>query len=221
MSPWLYKLSYKGFYAFSYCFVTSCFSYRFEGKFNAPRTGPLLIVANHQSWFDPFLVGLALPRRIRFMARRTLFTDSRALGAFLSALNIIPVNQEGFAREGLRLTRERLDAGDAVLVFPEGARTWDGKMDRLMPGVTLLIRQTGADVLPVGIAGAWDAWPRTRWVPTMSPLFLPPNKATIAVSVGKPINGKQLAAMERGEILEILSKEIHARWEKAKKLRRK
>jgi 1-acyl-sn-glycerol-3-phosphate acyltransferase len=221
MSPRLYKLTYKGFYAFSFCFVTSCFSYRFEGKQKVPRTGPLLIVANHQSWFDPFLVGLALPRRIRFMARRTLFTNHPCLGAFFSALDIIPVNQEGFAREGLRLTRERLDAGDAVLVFPEGARTWDGNMDKLMPGVTLLIRQTGADVLPVGIAGAWDAWPRWRWTPTMSPLFLPPNKATIAVSVGQLINGKQLASMERGDILENLSKGIHAAWEKAKKLRRK
>src|SRR5262249_39024225 len=221
MSPQLLQVTFKGFFAFSFCFVSSCFSLRFEGKQNVPRTGPLLIVANHQSWFDPFLVGLAMPRRIRFMARRTLFTEHRGLGAFLRALDIIPVNQEGFAREGLRLSRERIEAGDAILVFPEGARTWDGNMDRLMPGVTLLIRQTGADVLPVGIAGAWDAWPRWRWTPTMSPLFLPPNKATIAVSVGELINGKQLATMERGEILDVLSKEIHAMWEKAKKLRRK
>jgi 1-acyl-sn-glycerol-3-phosphate acyltransferase len=221
MSPWVYKLTYEAVAAFSYCFVTSCFSYRCEGKKNVPRTGPLLIVANHQSWFDPFLIGVAMPRAIRFMARRTLFTNNPALGRFMTSVNIIPVNQEGFAREGLRLTRERLEAGDAVLIFPEGARTWDGNIDKLMPGVTLLIRQTGADVLPVGIAGAWDAWPRWRWIPTMSPLFLPPNKATIAVSIGKPINGKQLAATERHEILGVLSKEIHAMWEKAKKLKRK
>ena len=221
MSPWLYNLTYEGFYAFSFTFVTFGFSYRCEGKRNVPRDGPLLIVANHQSWFDPFLVGLAIPRRIRFMARRTLFTGNPVLGAFLRGLNIIPVNQEGFAREGLRLTRERLDAGEAVLVFPEGQRSWEGKIDKLMPGVTLLIRQAKPQVLPVGIAGAWDAWPRWRLIPTMSPLFLPPNRATIAVSVGKPLNGAALAALEREEILQTLSKELHLGWDRAKRLRRK
>jgi 1-acyl-sn-glycerol-3-phosphate acyltransferase len=220
MSPWIYNLIYEGFHAFSFAFVFSTFSFRSEGKANVPRRGPLLIVANHQSWFDPFLVGLAIPRRIRFMARRTLFTGNRILGAFLSGLNIIPVNQEGFAREGLRLTKERLNAGEAVLVFPEGERSWDGKIGKLMPGVTLLIRQTKATVLPVGIAGAWDAWPRWRLVPTISPLLLPPNKATIAVSVGKPLNGGRLASMEREQILTELDKELHVVWQRAKKLRR-
>lgn len=184
MSPWQYNLIYPGFYAFSFTFVTFGFSYSCEGKRNVPRHGPLVIVANHQSWFDPFLVGLPMPRRFRFMARRTLFTGNRALCAFLSGLNIIRVNQEGYAREGLRLTKERLEAGGVFLVFSEGQRSWDGKIDKLMPGIPLLIRQTEANVLPVGIAGAWDAWPRLRLIPTMAPLFLPPNKATIAVSVG-------------------------------------
>jgi 1-acyl-sn-glycerol-3-phosphate acyltransferase len=220
MSPWQYKLIYEGFRAFTYAFVTLGFSYRSEGKANVPSNGPLLIVANHQCWIDPFLVGLAIPRHIRFMARRTLFTNSPGMNAFLSGLSIIPVNQEGFAREGLRLARERLDAGEAVLVFPEGQRTWDGRIGKLMPGVTLLIRQTGADVLPVGIAGAWDAWPRWKLLPSMSPLFLPANKATIAVSIGKPINGKELAASDRDALLASMSGSLHIVWERAKKLRR-
>jgi 1-acyl-sn-glycerol-3-phosphate acyltransferase len=221
MSPWLYNLIYEGFYAFSFTTVTFGFSYRMEGKAHVPRNGPLLIVANHQSWFDPFLVGLALPRRIRFMARRTLFTNHPALGAFFRALHIIPVNQEGFAREGLRLTRERLEAGEAVLVFPEGQRSWDGKIGPLMPGVTMLIRQTGANVLPVGIAGAWHAWPRWKLIPILSPFFLPPNQASIAVSVGKILDGKRLAGMERHEILGQLSTKLHHVWERAERLRRK
>src|SRR5262249_30702035 len=148
MSPRLYNLIYEGFRAFSFAFVTIGFSYRCEGTAKVPRQGPLLIMANHQSWFDPFLVGLCIPRRIRFLARRTLFTGNRLLGAFLSGLNIIPVNQEGFAREGLRLTRECLEAGEAVLGFPGGQRSWDGKIDKRMPGGTLLRPQTQADVLP-------------------------------------------------------------------------
>ena len=221
MSPWLYNLIYEGFHALSFAVVSAGFSFRSEGKGNVPRRGPLLIVANHQSWFDPFLVGLSIPRRMRFMARRTLFTNHRVLGAFLSGLNIIPVNQEGFAREGLRLTRQKLEAGEAVLVFPEGQRTWDGKIGPLMPGMTLVIRQTRANILPVGIAGAWDAWPRWKRLPTLSPPVLPPNSATIAVSVGKPICGACLGAMDRDEMLAELSKELHVVWQRAKKLRRK
>jgi 1-acyl-sn-glycerol-3-phosphate acyltransferase len=221
MSPWKYNLIYEGFRAFTYAFVTLGFSYRSEGKNNVPHNGPLLIVSNHQSWFDPFLIGLAIPRRIRFMARRTLFTGSRGMNAFLSGLSVIPVNQEGFAREGLRLTRERLDAGEAVLIFPEGQRTWDGNIGKLMPGVTLLIRQTGADVLPVGIAGAWHAWPRWKLLPFMSPLFLPANEATIAVSIGKPIRGKQLAEMERHAMLSTMWEQMHQVWASAKRLRRR
>jgi 1-acyl-sn-glycerol-3-phosphate acyltransferase len=221
MSPLKYNLVYEGFRAFTYAFVTLGFSYRSEGKANAPGNGPLLVISNHQSWFDPFLIGLAIPRRIRFMARRTLFTGSRGMNAFLSGLSIIPVNQEGFAREGLRLTRERLDAGEAVLIFPEGQRTWDGNIGKLMPGVTLLIRQTGADVLPVGIAGAWDAWPRWKLLPHVSPIILPANKASIAVSIGKPIHGKQLAGMERETMLRTMSEYMHQVWSSAKRLRRR
>jgi 1-acyl-sn-glycerol-3-phosphate acyltransferase len=221
MSPWLYNLIYEGFHAFSFALITFGFSYRSEGTANVPRQGPLLILANHQSWFDPFLIGLSIPRRIRFMARRTLLTGNRLLGAFLTGMKIIPVNQEGFAREGLRLTRERLEAGDAVLVFPEGQRCWNGKIEKLMPGVSLVIRQTQADVLPVGIAGAWDAWPRWSWLPTLSPLFLPPNKATIAVSVGTPISGARLAAMKREEMLTEIARVLQVGWRRAVKLRRK
>ena len=220
MSPRLYNLIYEGFRASSFAFVTIGFSYRCEGTAKVPRQGPLLIMANHQSWFDPFLVGLSIPRRIRFMARRTLFTGNRLLSSFLRGLNIIPVNQEGFAREGLRLTRQRLDSGEAVLVFPEGQRSWDGKIGPLMPGVTLLIRQTKAEVLPVGIAGAWAAWPRWRLLPTLSPLFLPPNPASIAVSVGEVQSGERLAAMEREEMLTELSKHLNICAARAKKLRR-
>ena len=221
MSPWQYNLIYEGFRAFTYAFVTLGFSYRSEGKSNVPNQGPLLIVANHQSWFDPFLVGLAIPRHIRFMARKTLFTNSRGMNAFLSGLNIIPVNQEGFAREGLRLVKERLEEGEAVLIFPEGQRSWDGNIGKLMPGITLPIRQTGADVLPVGIAGAWDAWPRWKLLPSMSPIFVPANKGSIAVSIGKPISGKALAALEREEMLTSMADHLHVAWVRAHRLQRR
>jgi 1-acyl-sn-glycerol-3-phosphate acyltransferase len=84
-----------------------------------------------------------------------------------------------------------------------------------------LIRQTQVPVVPCAVAGAWHAWPRWRLIPTLAPLFLPPSDATIAVSVGPPLDGLHLAKLERDEMLRELSKAIHQEWEKAKKLRRK
>jgi hypothetical protein len=73
----------------------------------------------------------------------------------------------------------------------------------------------------VGIAGAFDAWPRWRAVPTPAPLFLPAGAGCIAVSIGKPLEAKQFAQMGREESMRSLYLQIEAEWGKAERLRRK
>jgi 1-acyl-sn-glycerol-3-phosphate acyltransferase len=211
---------YDFWYGFTFTALTFGFSYRMEGRRNIPRTGPALLIANHQSWFDPILVGLASPRYLCFLARKTLF-KSRALSWIMRSLNTAAVDQEGFAREGLKTVLDQFQAGRAVLIFPEGERCLDGQMHPFKPGVTLLIKKGKIPIVPVGIAGAWDAWPRTRWLPTLSPLILPPNRAAISVSVGKPLDGQRYAEMPREEMLTALSHELNKAWERAKRLQRK
>ena len=116
---------------------------------------------------------------------------------------------------------EQLKAGQAVLVFPEGERTTTGELQRLKPGVLLLIKRMAAPIVPIGIAGAFDALPRSRKWPKLSPFFLPTTGADIAVSVGEPIPAERYRVMPRAQVLAELQGELERVKERAEHLRRK
>jgi len=196
-------------------------SFRFAGRRNVPAAGPALLIANHESYIDPLLVALASPRHVHFLARATLFHG--IFGRFLRGVNTHPVDQEGFAREGLKAMIDLLGAGWPVLVFPEGERSWDGVMQPFRPGIHLIIKKTHCPIVPCGIAGAHEALPRARKapIPSLSPLFLPPTGASIAVSVGKPLDGALFAKMPREEAMARLFEEVKKVQEHAERLRRK
>lgn len=195
-------------------------SYRAEGRGNIPLTGPTLLLANHQSFLDPCIVGCGTRRHLCFLARKTLFRN-RLFGGLIHRLNAVPVDQEGVAKEGLRTILDQLQAGQAVLVFPEGERTSTGEVQPLKPGVLLLIRRLEVPIVPIGIAGAFDVLPRTRHWPKLSPFFLPPTGADIAVSIGKPINAARYRDMPRDKVLTELQEELKRAKERAERLRRK
>jgi 1-acyl-sn-glycerol-3-phosphate acyltransferase len=196
------------------------FSLRTEGRQNMPRTGPVLVVANHQSFLDPLLVGLAVHRHLCYLARKTLFVKP-AFTRLIRSFNAIPIDQEGVGKEGIRTILQQLRLQQAVLIFPEGERTESGAMNELRPGVHLLIRRAEAPLLPVGIAGAFAAWPRSRAFPVPAPLFLPAGKNTIAVSVGEPLDSRRYANMPRDQALKELSNQIQKVQIRAERLRRR
>jgi 1-acyl-sn-glycerol-3-phosphate acyltransferase len=142
------------------------------------------------------------------------------LAWLMRSLHAVPVNQEGFAREGLKTILEQLKAGRAVGIFPEGERTPNGRMNPLRPGIHLLIKRMDMSIVPIGIAGAYDAWPRWRAYPIPAPLFLPAGKGTIAVSVGPPMDSRRFADQPREKVLADLFVELQKQKEKAQRLRR-
>jgi 1-acyl-sn-glycerol-3-phosphate acyltransferase len=196
------------------------FSLRAEGFRHVPAAGPALLVANHQSFLDPVAAGLAAQRRLHFLARKTLFR-SWGLGWLIRSLNSIPVDQEGFAREGLRAILEQLKAGHAVLMFPEGNRSPDGKMHPFRPGIHLLIKRVAMPIVPIGIAGTYDAWPRHRAVPVPAPLLGRGGKGTVAVSIGRPLDSRRLAELPREQVLAELFGAVQKCQEQAERQRRK
>jgi 1-acyl-sn-glycerol-3-phosphate acyltransferase len=198
--------------------MTLGFSLRTEGMRHVPKIGPALLIANHQSFLDPDLVGLAARRHLCYLARKTLFRN-RAFGWFIRSLHAAPIDQEGIGIDGIRVILEQLQQGRAVLVFPEGERTHDGLIHPLRPGVALLIKRSQAPVVPVGIAGAYQAWPRQRAFPIPAPLFLPAQHGRIAVSISRPLDGRQLSELPRDRVLADLFEELQRAHQKANHLR--
>lgn len=213
------RLWYDAAYWTMWTVFTLGFSYRGKGRGNVPRRGPALVLANHQSMFDPMLVGLSLPRYPTFLARSTLF-DVPVLGSAITSVGAVPIDR-GMGKDGIRRVLDALGRGGAVIMFPEGERTHTGAVQPLKAGVSLLIQRVNCPIVPVGIAGAYAAWNRfMRW-PRFSPPFLPPGESTIGVSMGEPIDPARYKGMGRNELLADLRGEIVKQVAVAEEVRRK
>jgi 1-acyl-sn-glycerol-3-phosphate acyltransferase len=140
--------------------------------------GPVILAANHASFADPPLVGSVSDRAVYFLARRSLL-NGWFMGWILPKLNVIPVDSEtGRDRTALKALIRILRAGQGTVVFPEGQRTPDGKLQAAQPGLGLVIAKTLAPVVPVRIFGAYEAWPiHENW----------PRPGRITIVVGEPI----------------------------------
>jgi len=218
-STW-FKYWHEFLYLPYHFLFTLGFSLRTTGMLNMPKTGPALLVANHQSFLDPLIIGLVARRPLVYLARKTLFRNP-LFAWMIRSLNAVPIDQESVGKEGIRTILSQLQRGRPVVVFPEGSRTDDGNMQPFKPGVHLLIKRTQAPIVPVGIAGAYDAWPIWRSYPIPAPLFMPAGPGTISVSLGKPIDSSHYAAMPREQALQELFDRIHAEQQHAEKLRRR
>jgi 1-acyl-sn-glycerol-3-phosphate acyltransferase len=211
-------LVYDTMYVAAAVTLTLGWSLRCRGGINIPQAGPALLIANHQSFIDPMLVGLGTRRHLCYLARKTLFKPPW-FAWLLRMLNAVPIDQEGVGKEGMRTILEQLRLGQAVVIFPEGHRTEDGKMNPLKPGIHLLLKRTQAPIVPVGIAGAYEAWPVWRPYPVPAPLFLPGSRGTLGVSIGKPVDARRYAEMPREQALAELFQLIRAEQRQAEKLR--
>ena len=143
-----------------------CYGFGVRGRGCLPRRGAYLLLSNHQSFLDPIVLGLAARAPNAFLAKEELFAVPVG-GRMFRWLGAMPLAREGRALAGLRQVIGRLQAGVPVVMFPEGARTFDGAMQPLEKGVTLLLKRVpDVPVYVAGIAGAFEAWPRTRTRPT-------------------------------------------------------
>jgi 1-acyl-sn-glycerol-3-phosphate acyltransferase len=158
-----------------------CFTrVRVEGLEHVPRSGALIIAPNHISNADPPLIGgwlaPALHRRPRFMAKEQLFAG--VLGWFLRSQGVIMVKAGGSDVDAYRVARALVEAGEVMVIFPEGTRSADGRLGTPRPGVSLLATRHGVPVLPVGISGTDDFLRRGQRLPHVG--------ARVVVRVGRP-----------------------------------
>ena len=127
--------------------------WKVEGREQVPRSGGLVVASNHISFWDPPLVGSMIPRVVHFIAKEELFRN-RLFGALISAYNSIPIRRGPQARAALRGAEDVLASGGAVVIFPEGTRSRDGKFLPPGAGVARLAANGRAPVLPVYISGS-------------------------------------------------------------------
>jgi 1-acyl-sn-glycerol-3-phosphate acyltransferase len=193
-------------------------SLRVSGTRRVPKTGPVLLIANHQSYMDIVPLGLAARRRIYYLAKLPLF-QSKILAAIMRFFGTVAVDNEGFSRAGLEGILGCLKERKMVLVFPEGERCWDGKLAELKPGVTLVIKKAKVPIVPIALAGAFDAWPRTRRWMHFAPPFFGWRRERIAVVVGEPLDGALVAELPREEMLKKLTLELTKVVAQAERLR--
>ncbi len=181
------------------CFAISkvWFRFRFTGKGYVPVEGPVLLLSNHQSNLDPVLVGIACPRQLKYLARVGLFFWPFSL--WIRSLGAVPIDRERGALGGIRVTLDLLKQQNAVLVFPEGSRTENGKLDAMLPGFCLLARKSKATIVPVGIVGAYDALPRGAIYPRMH---------AIRLAFGPPISKEQIAELSDEELTALVTRRI-------------
>ena len=167
--------------------LSVCCHWEIKNPKNALPQGPLIVAANHISWFDIPILGISLPRRIAFMGKEELFHPP--FGFFFYRLGGFPVRRDEPDRRAIHKAEELLKDGWALGMFPEGKRSRNAQLQQAYPGVALIALRGNATILPVGIVGTEKIKQR---VASLSSLF---HRPKVIVNIGEtfklpPSSGK-------------------------------
>jgi len=154
---------YRSMNFFSWYLFKLLFPFQVYGQENIKK-GAAVIAANHVSFLDPPLLGIASKEQVHYLAKDSLFKIP-LFGFLIRKMNAHPLTggagDVGVLKEALKLLSE----GNKVILFPEGKRSFDNKLCPVKPGISLLISKTGAQVIPTYIFGTYEAWPRKNFFP--------------------------------------------------------
>jgi len=142
------------------------FRMKIASPVDLPSEGPLVIVANHESNLDGFVLASAFPdRRLTFLSASYLF-DELIRGTFLRAMGALPVKKQSANISSLKKALAILEEDGTVAVFPEGGIVGS----EILGGAVYLALKANAPILPVRIAGTREALPPGRVLPTLCPI---------------------------------------------------
>ena len=165
---------------------------RIEGDTDAiPREGPVILAANHISNADAVLIGAFLTprlgRRIHWLGKKEMF-DWPVVGFVARNGGVVPVDRGAADVEAFRVARRILDAGNVLMVFPEGTRSPTGELQPPKDGLAMLALRTDATIVPIGISNTDRIWPKGRPIP------FPGKHATMRI--GEPFKAGDLLPPE-------------------------
>ncbi len=199
------ELEMQPVYGVCHYVVRFIFDVAFRGEVigveNLPARGGLLLAANHASFMDPFLVGCLLQRQIAYFARKTLWKGGFA-SWWLDTVGTIPVDRDGgqdvsAIKRVLRVLKE--DRG--LILFPEGTRTPDGRLQSAKPGVGFIACKTQVPVVPVRIFGAFEAMGRGQGLQLGTPVSVVFGRPLPPSFYDEPKAGKERAQIASNRIM--------------------
>jgi 1-acyl-sn-glycerol-3-phosphate acyltransferase len=164
-----------------------------RGRHRVPRSGPVLLAANHRAAIDTAVLAFVTPRPVSFLGKAEYFTGTRLrqrlAARFLNALGYIPVDR-AHAKAGLAAlsaARKVLQRGGVFAIYPEGTRSRDGRLHRGHTGVASLALATGATVVPVALLGTQRVQPVGARLPRLAPM---------EVRFGRPLDFSRYEGLE-------------------------
>jgi 1-acyl-sn-glycerol-3-phosphate acyltransferase len=175
--PFFYSILHVFFYTLS----RLLFRLKVIGRDHIPDTGPVIVAANHASYADIPILGCSMKRQANYMAKEELFRNP-IIGTFYRMFGGFPIRRF-HSKEKLGEAVNRLNAGGLLIMYPEGARTPDGRLQGGMPGIGLLVAQTGVPVVPAYISNTHKIMPVGTW-------WVRPHRVTVIF--GKPMYFNEL-----------------------------
>ena len=176
--------------------ITS-FTFRALGKIETrgseyiPRKGGMLLLSNHLSYLDPFILATTATRELHYMARDNVFRIP-LLRQIITSHNAYPVKRGTADRAALKHTICLLRAGNAVLIFPEGTRGTDSNLGKAHDGVSFIAHNANVPVIPVFLAGADRLMPRKSiWI----------RPAKLSTNYGPPIDFTEARKIEDKRVM--------------------
>jgi 1-acyl-sn-glycerol-3-phosphate acyltransferase len=182
-------------YGFSHYLIVliydMCFRGEIAGLENIPRTGPFIIAANHASHLDPPVIGCQVPRQMRFFARKTLWHGGFA-SRWLDRVGVIPVDRDGGSDvAAIKRVLHALKDNRVLILFPEGTRSPDGRLQPAKAGVGLIACRTQAPVLPARIFGSQVAFGKGGPLRLGTPLSVTFGRVLPPGEYDDPADGKE------------------------------
>lgn len=156
---------------------------------------PYLICPNHQSYVDPFLVCSTYSRSMlqnTFHVGASMYFTNPAMAQLARLINVVPIDPDLQLLRAMRAGAAGLRAGKILNIYPEGQRTFDGKLQEFKKGAAILATELNLPIVPVALDGAYRIWPRKSWRVRL---------AKVKITFGEPIDARAIAANEADEEL--------------------
>jgi 1-acyl-sn-glycerol-3-phosphate acyltransferase len=199
------QLGMQWLYGLCHYIIRALFDIAFRGDVsgleNLPARGGFIIAANHASFIDPPLVGCHVDRQIAYFARKTLWKRGFA-SWWLDSVGTIPVDRDGGQDvSAIKRVLKALREERGLILFPEGTRSLDGRLQPAKPGVGFIACKTRVPVLPVRIFGSFEAYGKGRGLRLGTPVSVVFGRPLLPSFYDDPAAGKERAQVASDRIM--------------------